>query len=267
MFMAAVARKADCGIVLDLRSLLCNARNGRQSVESYCGQIPLDRVWELHLAGGEARDGFWLDAHCGVAEPELMAIARDLAPRLPALRAITLEILPEHVPRVGLAAIAHQLGELREIWLTRGSRADGLGWLAEPPATQAGGLAATEWERVLGAALTGLPGPVLDGVWDAWRGAAAAAFSFYRTLAGEGRASSVAAAAPRCTRLLLEVHGRRGAREILAQYWRRAPPGYTIAQEAAGFLRFLATQDHATPGLGEAMAEDMARLGPLGVSV
>ena len=48
-----MADAADCGILLDLHNVLCNARNGRQSVAAFCYTLPLKRVWELHLAGGE----------------------------------------------------------------------------------------------------------------------------------------------------------------------------------------------------------------------
>ncbi len=86
-FAAEVAEAADCGILLDLHNLLCNERNGRQSVAEYCRSIPLERVWEIHLAGGQLERGFWLDAHSGIVEPALLEIVAELVPRLPALRA------------------------------------------------------------------------------------------------------------------------------------------------------------------------------------
>ena len=51
-FFAAVAEQADCGILLDLHNLWCNERNGRQRVLDVVAELPLDRVWEVHLAGG-----------------------------------------------------------------------------------------------------------------------------------------------------------------------------------------------------------------------
>ena len=104
-FVAEVAEAADCGILLDLHNVLCNARNGRQSLEAFCDAIPLDRVWEIHLAGGVSERGFWLDAHSGLVEPVLMDLMADLVPRLPALGAIIFEIMPEFIPATGLTAI------------------------------------------------------------------------------------------------------------------------------------------------------------------
>jgi len=154
-FVAAVAEAADCGILLDLHNVLCNARNGRQSVAAFLDAVPLDRVWEIHLAGGESEAGFWLDSHSGLAEGELVEIAAALIPRLPRLRAMIFEIMPERVPEVGLAGIARQLGTLRDLWETRASacrprtrRVSGAPAAASP-------LDPESWASLLGAAVTG----------------------------------------------------------------------------------------------------------------
>ena len=51
-FVAEVVEGADCGLLLDLHNLWANQRNGRQAIEEYLAQLPLERVWEVHLAGG-----------------------------------------------------------------------------------------------------------------------------------------------------------------------------------------------------------------------
>jgi len=62
-FFDAVAVQADCGILLDLHNLWCNERNGRQRLRDALAEMPLERVWEVHVAGGQRLDGMWLDAH------------------------------------------------------------------------------------------------------------------------------------------------------------------------------------------------------------
>ncbi len=114
--MAAVAEDADCGILLDLHNLLCNARNGGESVAAFCEALPLERVWEIQLAGGELERGFFTDAHSGLVEPELMEVAATLTASLPNLQAVTFEIMPERVAEVGLNAIARQLGAMQDLW-------------------------------------------------------------------------------------------------------------------------------------------------------
>ncbi|MGZ4706955.1 MAG: multinuclear nonheme iron-dependent oxidase, partial [Acidimicrobiales bacterium] len=100
-FVAAVAETADCGILLDLHNIWTNERNGRQSAREYLAQLPLERVSEVHLAGGLERDGFWLDAHSGGLAPELEALAAEVLPQLPELRAESANRLGEQPRHVG----------------------------------------------------------------------------------------------------------------------------------------------------------------------
>lgn len=265
VFVAAVAERADCGILLDLHNVLCNARNGRQSVAAFCDAIPLDRVWELHLAGGENERGFYVDAHSGLVEPELMEIAAALVPRLPCLQAITFEIMPDRVAETGLTAIAKQLGQIKDLWNTR---LDSGRWDVRPShirptiSSQCGG-DPEGWERLLGCAINGLPEPMIDDSTAEWWRSAKPALDLYRMLAGEGRASAVLSGAPRTTRLLLQECGSAGARKILADFWRWSPPQYTAIDEARAFFRFLSAGEAnqaAQFGLLDAIASDAAEL-------
>src|SRR5438034_2964426 len=81
-FFASVAEAADCGILLDLHNLWVNERNGRQPVHEVLAALPLDRVWEVHLAGGMMIGDYYLDAHSDTISPLLLAIAGDVLPRL-----------------------------------------------------------------------------------------------------------------------------------------------------------------------------------------
>lgn len=254
-FVAAVADAADCGILLDLHNILCNARNGRQSVANFVAALPLDRIWEIHLAGGESVSGFWVDSHSGIAEPELIEIAAELIPRLPRLQAIVLEILPERVAAAGLAAIARQLAQLHELWETRGRdarpspRSPALALEDAPPSPE-------QWASLLGAAVTGheCSRPHETSWWQASR----PALGLYRSLIADARASAVAAAAPQTTRLLLRQKGGAETRRLLAEFWREMPQGYTMADEARAFLRFLEAAEPALPGRAAAETEDLA---------
>jgi uncharacterized protein (UPF0276 family) len=108
-FVARVVESADCGLLLDLHNIYCNGLNGRQSMDEYVDQLPLERVWEIHLAGGMELEGFWLDAHSGAIPDPLYAIAERIIPRLPNLKAIIFEIFPSFVPVVGLDLVREQI--------------------------------------------------------------------------------------------------------------------------------------------------------------
>jgi len=57
MFLRQVVERADCEILLDLHNAWTNDRNGRQAISDFLMDIPLERVRELHLAGGVAEQG------------------------------------------------------------------------------------------------------------------------------------------------------------------------------------------------------------------
>jgi len=261
-FVGAVAEAADCGILLDLHNALCNQRNGRQSVRAFCDTLPLDRVWEIHLAGGDSERGFWLDAHSGLVEPALMEILADIVPRLPALGAIMFEILPECVERTGLPAIAALLGQLNDIWSRRTLQpvAPDFGWSGEEKRVAANPISPAAWESALGAAVTRQAMPDLPCVFAHWLAGAEAPLALYRFLAEEGRASSLVLAAPRCIRALLRTLGEMETRDVLAQFWRAKAPAYTITEEGRGFLAFLGV---ARPAFSAEIAEDTVRLAKL----
>ncbi len=255
-FAAAVAREADCGILLDLHNLLCNERNGRQAVSAFCDAIPLDRVWEIHLAGGEAADEWWMDAHCGLVEPALMAMVADLVPRLPCLGAIIFEILPDHVPQIGLDAIGKMLSRLNDIWAIRARSTGPVP--PRPAAITTDTMNSVDWERVLGAAVTGMGPPASPDALAEWARMAARPLSLYKTLAQETRASALVDTAPHTILTLLRQMGEARTRDLLARFWRTAAPAYAAADEARAFLRFV--NDAALPGLADDIASDHALL-------
>jgi uncharacterized protein (UPF0276 family) len=255
-FMAAVAEQADCGILLDLHNVWCNARNGRQAVAAYCDALPLERIWEIHVAGGEYLGSFYLDAHSGVAAGELLGFTASLVKRLPQLRAITFEVMPDRVVQSGLHPLAQQLKDLRDIWNTRGTECRRRSLVTHSPTSEGPALSPEAWESLLGAAVSELPEPALTPAMAEWRRKAAPALELYRKLVREARASALVLAAPRCMRLMLRTHGGGGTRRILAEFWRESPPGYTTSDEAKAFMRFLGRNHANLPGLVEAMALD-----------
>ena len=62
-FLAEVARRADCGILLDVNNVFVSAHNHGFDALAYLDTIPVDRVGQFHLAGHSRREQLLLDTH------------------------------------------------------------------------------------------------------------------------------------------------------------------------------------------------------------
>src|SRR5207302_10786943 len=96
-YFARVADAADCGILRDFHNLWVNQSNGRMRAADVLQAIPLDRVWEVHIAGGTHHNNYLLDAHSGAPPDEVWRMAESWIPRMPNLGALIFEISAEHV--------------------------------------------------------------------------------------------------------------------------------------------------------------------------
>jgi uncharacterized protein (UPF0276 family) len=92
-FIAGVVEKAQTYLLLDLHNIYSNSRNFPDyDVWKYLRTIPLDRVVEIHIAGGEQIEGWYHDFH-NHAVPELVWEMLDhVLRRAPRLEAVTLEV-------------------------------------------------------------------------------------------------------------------------------------------------------------------------------
>ena len=253
-FFAAVAAAADCGILLDLHNLWANERNGRARLDDVLDALPLERVWELHVAGGHMHRGVYLDAHVGLAHAELLAIARRVIPRLPALRAIVFEAVPDSVRALAPGAVAAQIAALRELWSTRGTRARG----THPTVTvTADAESHTPDARDL---------RELSRDEDTLAGALAGAcpaderFALVGELVREARGGTMTRALPLTSRLLMGALGTGGFLALLNRYASAVPPERYRAADARRFLDFVATERLDVTYLAEIAAFDRAVL-------
>lgn len=119
-FLSRVAEAANCGLLLDLHNLFCNHMNGRIDFDETLFQIPFDRVWEVHLAGGDEFNGFWLDSHSGEMPDELAGRAVEVISELNNLGAINFEIYDTFLQRLDLAEFDRISDQLRELWSRAG---------------------------------------------------------------------------------------------------------------------------------------------------
>ena len=91
-FLNRILHQADCGLLLDLNNLHINGCNHAFDPHEFLDRIDLDRVVEIHLAGGFMHDGLMIDSHghriddavwallravCKRADPRAVIIERD----------------------------------------------------------------------------------------------------------------------------------------------------------------------------------------------
>jgi uncharacterized protein (UPF0276 family) len=62
-FLAAVAVRADCGILLDVNNVYVSAVNHGFDAEQYLAAMPTDRIGQIHLAGHTDKGTHLLDTH------------------------------------------------------------------------------------------------------------------------------------------------------------------------------------------------------------
>jgi len=253
-FVARVAEGADCGILLDLHNVWANDRNGRQPLGDYIDQIPLERVWEVHVAGGHSHRGFWLDSHSGMVSPELMELATRIVPRLPNLKAIVFELFPSYLPKILLSAFRTQLEGLHRLWDRRNTACSAQPARASRSAPSASLPSPAEWERTL--ARLAVHKPVASPLADELR--KDPGLAIIREMVEKFRGSMVVRTLRLTSRLIMLERGPAYLEQLLAEFWKSHAPQPFALDEALAFASFLREQKPYVPFLPEVLAYDCA---------
>jgi uncharacterized protein (UPF0276 family) len=80
-FLAAVAERADCGILLDVNNVHVSAYNHGFDPRAYLAGLPGARVVQIHLAGHEDKGAYLLDSHDAAVPPAVWDLYRDAVKR------------------------------------------------------------------------------------------------------------------------------------------------------------------------------------------
>jgi uncharacterized protein (UPF0276 family) len=75
-FLAAIAEKADCGLLLDCNNIYVSARNHDFDPNLYIDAIPAERVVQIHLAGHTDKGAYLLDTHSDHVRGEVWDLYR-----------------------------------------------------------------------------------------------------------------------------------------------------------------------------------------------
>jgi len=80
-FLCEILEHGDCGLLLDVTNLHVNSVNHRYDPIEFLNTIPLERVGQVHLAGGEWRDGVLRDSHSAPVHEEVWTLLEHVLSR------------------------------------------------------------------------------------------------------------------------------------------------------------------------------------------
>ncbi len=116
VFLNRLVASSSCGLLLDLFNLYCNSLNHGFDLIDALSRLRLDRVVEVHVAGGKFVDGFLLDGHCSAVPEPVWGALEWLLPRAPNVAGVVYEVLEPALPLVGFDTLCEQLQRLRATW-------------------------------------------------------------------------------------------------------------------------------------------------------
>lgn len=117
-FLNCLSTLTGCGLLLDLHNVYVNARNFGFNPHSFIDRLNLDRVQEIHVAGGDELAGMYTDSHAGPCPHEVWELLKHVCPLVKNLRGVTFEFHESYYPLMKSDGIRRQLDEARNI-LTR----------------------------------------------------------------------------------------------------------------------------------------------------
>jgi uncharacterized protein (UPF0276 family) len=89
-FLTELLERTDCGLLLDVTNLYTNAINHGYDLQAMVEQLPLERVVQLHFAGGFWHEGVLIDSHSHSTAPEVWNLMDEIIARAP-VKGIILE--------------------------------------------------------------------------------------------------------------------------------------------------------------------------------
>ena len=81
-FLAELARRADCGILLDVNNVFVSAHNHGFDPHAYLAALPPERVGQIHLAGHSEEGPLLIDTHDGRVRQEVWELYASTIARL-----------------------------------------------------------------------------------------------------------------------------------------------------------------------------------------
>jgi hypothetical protein len=123
-FFTAIARAADCGILLDLHNAWTQCVNYSLDARDYVARFDLDRVVQIHVSGGSmseprllaSRRSMRMDSHDGPVPEDVWALLEGVLPRCRNVRGVVVERLNGTFGADNVAALAGEVRRAKELF-------------------------------------------------------------------------------------------------------------------------------------------------------
>ena len=114
-FMAELAERADCGILLDVNNVYVCSRNHGWDSGAYLAALPAGRIVQIHVAGHSDHGSHCIDTHVGPVPHAVWALYRDAVRRFGAVSTLVEwdEEIPEFPVLLAEAQRAREVAEGR----------------------------------------------------------------------------------------------------------------------------------------------------------
>ena len=106
-----------CNIPVDIHNLYANSKNQKILSKTYIDELNMEKVLEMHSAGGNEMNGMYMDSHAGPCPDEVWELLDYAVSKAPNLRGITFEFHESYFPLLQFYGLNYQLETARNIWL------------------------------------------------------------------------------------------------------------------------------------------------------
>jgi hypothetical protein len=116
-FLNRLCEMSGCYLLLDLHNLYTNCRNHSLDPYEFLDELDLDRVLEIHIAGGMEYGGVYLDAHSDTSPRPVWELLDHVLPKCRNVGGVVFELLGSWYDQVGNKKLFRQLGRMKELWV------------------------------------------------------------------------------------------------------------------------------------------------------
>jgi uncharacterized protein (UPF0276 family) len=115
-FLNALMARTGGGMLLDVHNVVVNATNHGFDARDFIGALDMERVVELHIAGGSELAGLYTDSHAGAVAGAVWELLPEVVAACPNLCAVTFEFHEGWFGTLGDDGVMRELRTARDVW-------------------------------------------------------------------------------------------------------------------------------------------------------